>query len=166
LEGNPERDFTTIENMGKRIIKRTEEREFAFKMLYASEFNQDPFDVQVDRLDVTSQEKATEYVRNIIKLYTTLKEEFDEIIGEKLENWDLDRVAIVDKVILRMAIAEIFHFEDIPPEVSINEAIELAKKYSTAGSGKFVNGLLDAIYRKHKQKKRMKNNNKEGISAD
>jgi len=152
--------------MGKRIIKRTEEREFAFKMLYASEFNQDPFDVQLSRLDTTSQEKATVYVRNIIKLYNSSKEEFDEIIGKKLENWDLHRVAIIDKVILRMAIAEIFHFEDIPPEVSINEAIELAKKYSTAGSGKFVNGLLDAIYRNHKQRRRMKNNNKEGISAD
>ena len=96
-------------------------------MLYASEFNQDSFDEQLSRLDTTSQEKATVYVRNLIKLYNNLKEEFDEIIGEKLQNWDLQRVAIVDKVILRMAIAEIFHFEDIPPEVSINEAIELAK---------------------------------------
>jgi len=159
------RDFTNIDHMSKRLIKRTEEREFAFRMLYASEFNQDSFDDQVNRLDAASQEKATRYVRNIIKYYHSSKKEFDEIIGEKLENWDLHRVAIVDKVILRLAIAEIFHFEEIPPEVSINEAIELAKKYSTAGSGKFVNGLLDAIYRNYKLKKRLKNN-KEGISPD
>jgi N utilization substance protein B len=139
--------------MGKRNIKRTEEREFAFKMLYASEYNQDPFNAQVDRLDTVSQEKATPYVRNLIKIYNSSKDEFDEIIKEKLENWDLHRVAIIDKVILRMAIAEIFHFEDIPPEVSINEAIEMAKKYSTSGSGKFINGLLDAIFRYYKQKK-------------
>ena len=151
--------------MGKRIIKRTEEREFAFKMLYASEFNQDPFEVQVNRLDAVSQKKATAYVKKIVKYYQISKKEFDSIIGEKLENWDLGRVAIVDKVILRLAVAEIFYFEEIPPEVSINEAIELAKKYSTAESGKFVNGLLDAIYRSYKQKKRSKNN-KEGISAD
>ena len=73
-------------------------------------------------------------------------------------------MAIIDKVILRMAIAEIIHFEDIPPEVSINEAIELAKKYSTAGSGKFINGILDAIYRGNK--KNREKNNKEGISVD
>ena len=154
-----------IDSMGKRIIKRTEEREFAFKMLYASEFNHDPFEVQVNLLDAVSQKKATGYVKNIVKYYNSSKKEFDSIIEEKLEHWDLSRVAIVDKVILRLAVAEIFYFEEIPPEVSINEAIELAKKYSTAESGKFVNGLLDAIYRSYKQKKRSKNN-KEGISAD
>jgi N utilization substance protein B len=151
--------------MGKRTIKRTEEREFAFTMLYASEFNQDPLNLQIERMDERSQEKATPYVKSLISIYNTSKDEFDKLIKEKLENWDLRRVAIVDKVILRMAVAEIIHFDDIPPEVSINEAIELAKKYSTAGSGKFINGLLDAIYRKNKKKKRSKNK-KAGISAD
>jgi len=101
----------------------------------------------------------------VVSVCGNSKEEFDEIIEEKLENWDLKRVAIIDKVILRLAIAEIIHFEDIPPEVSINEAIELAKKYSTEGSGKFINGVLDAIYRNYKQKKKSKNN-KEGKSED
>jgi len=151
--------------MGKGKISRSEEREFAFKMLYASEFNLDSIGIQIGRLDAASQEKATSYVKSIIKIYSELKEEFDGYIIEKLENWDLKRVAIIDKVILRLALAEIFHLEDIPPEVSINEAIELAKKYSTAGSGKFINGILDAIYRTYKQKKRPENN-KEGISTD
>ena len=73
-------------------------------------------------------------------------------------------MAIIDKVILRLAIVEILYFDEIPAEVSINEAIELAKKYSTAGSGKFINGLLDAIYRTQKAKLRSKNN-KEGITS-
>jgi len=152
--------------MGKRNIKRSDEREFAFKMLYASEFNQDSFSLQVDRLDLASQEKATRYVKSIITVYNDSKNEFDSVIEEKLENWDINRVAIIDKVILRLAITEFYHFEDIPPEVSINEAIELAKKYSTAGSGKFINGILDAIYKSLKQKKRSKKNNKEGITED
>jgi N utilization substance protein B len=151
--------------MGKRNIRRTDEREFAFKMLFAAEFNQDPFNVQIDHLDAASQEKVTPYVRSLITIYNKSKEEFDTVIKQKLENWDLNRVAIIDKVILRLAITEFFHFEEIPPEVSINEAIELAKKYSTAGSGKFINGILDAIYRNNIKKKRSKNN-KEGISAD
>jgi N utilization substance protein B len=165
LAENQDKDFTNIDLMGKRNISRSEEREFAFKMLYASEFNQDPIDVQIKYLDAKTQEKASAYVRNVISIYDSSKDQFDELIKEKLKNWDIKRIAIIDKVILRLAIAEIIHIEEIPPEVSINEAIELAKKYSTAGSGKFINGLLDAIYRKYKQKKRPKSK-KEGISVD
>jgi N utilization substance protein B len=151
--------------MVKTSIKRSEEREFAFTMLYASEFNKDPLNIQIEHLDENSQQKATPYVRELISYYINSKGELDTLIKKKLENWDLKRVAIIDKVILRLAIVEIIHFDDIPPEVSINEAIELAKKYSTAGSGKFINGLLDAIYRTQKAKKRSKNK-KEGITSE
>ena len=151
--------------MVKRNIKRSEEREFAFTMLYASEFNQDPLDLQIERLDESSQHKATPYVKKMISTYTSTKKELDSLIKNKLENWDLTRVAVIDKIILRMAIVEIVHFDEIPPEVSINEAIELAKKFSTAGSGKFINGLLDAIYRTQKGKKRS-NIKKEEMTAD
>jgi N utilization substance protein B len=72
-------------------------------------------------------------------------EELDEIIGRHAENWDLSRIALIDHVVLRMAIAELLSFEDIPPKVSINEAIEVAKKYSTSKSGQFINGILDAV---------------------
>jgi N utilization substance protein B len=140
--------------MVKRNIKRSEEREFAFTMLYALEFNEDTLSNQIQLLDEVSQQKATLYVKKLISIYGDYKNELDTLIKKKLENWDLERVAIVDKIILRMAIVEIIHFDEIPPEVSINEAIELAKKYSTAGSGKFINGLLDAIYRTQKAKKR------------
>ena len=67
----------------------------------------------------------------------------------------------MDKVILRMSIAEIIFFGDIPPEVSINEAIELAKKFSTDQSSKFINGMLDAIYRQLQKEKKI---NKSGSS--
>lgn len=72
-------------------------------------------------------------------------DELDEIIGRHAENWDLARIALIDHIILRMAIAELLTFEDIPPKVSINEAIEVAKKYSTSKSGQFINGILDAV---------------------
>lgn len=72
-------------------------------------------------------------------------EELDEIIGRHAENWDLSRIALIDHIVLRMAIAELLSFEDIPPKVSINEAIEVAKKYSTSKSGQFINGILDAV---------------------
>jgi len=72
-------------------------------------------------------------------------EEADEIISRHTKNWDLTRIALIDRLLLRMAICEMMTFEDIPPKVSINESIEVAKKYSTSNSGKFINGILDAV---------------------
>ena len=136
------------------MVKRSEEREFAFKMLYAGEFNSDPWRMQVERLDEESKRMATAFVNQLSSIYYDHKDDFDKIIIERLENWELRRIAVIDKVILRMALAEILYFEKIPPEVSINEAIELAKKYSTEKSGKFINGVLDAVYRKQKKRKK------------
>lgn len=62
----------------------------------------------------------------------------------------MGRIALIDKILLRMAICELLYFTDIPPKVSINEAIEIAKIYSTAGSGKFINGILDTILSEEK----------------
>jgi N utilization substance protein B len=71
--------------------------------------------------------------------------ELDQKIKECAQNWDLPRMAAVDRNILRMAIYEMLHRDDIPPVVSINEAVDIAKKFSTQDSGKFVNGILDKI---------------------
>jgi N utilization substance protein B len=71
--------------------------------------------------------------------------EVDALIQKHAKNWDIRRMATVDRNILRLAIYEMLHREDIPPVVSINEAIEVAKKFSTEDSGKFVNGILDKV---------------------
>ena len=73
------------------------------------------------------------------------REALDEIIRKYTENWELHRIANVDRNILRLAIYEMQHREDIPPVVSINEAVEIAKKFSTEDSGRFVNGILDKV---------------------
>ena len=73
----------------------------------------------------------------------------EQLISNNLDNWKLDRVATLDQLIMRIAINEIYFIDDIPPKVSISEAIEIAKMYSTEDSSSFVNGVLDAIY-KHK----------------
>jgi len=73
------------------------------------------------------------------------REESDTIIKKHAKNWDLHRIAAVDRNILRLAIYEMNHREDIPPVVSINEAVDIAKKFSTQDSGKFVNGILDKV---------------------
>ena len=71
--------------------------------------------------------------------------EIDGIIADQTRNWDFDRIAKVDRNILRLAIYEMMHRDDIPPVVSINEAIDIAKKFSTENSGRFVNGILDKV---------------------
>lgn len=73
------------------------------------------------------------------------REEADELIKKYAKNWDLNRIAAVDRNVMRLAIYEMLHRDDIPPVVSINEAVDIAKKFSTHDSGKFVNGILDKI---------------------
>ena len=75
----------------------------------------------------------------------------EQLISDNLDNWKLERVATLDQLIMRIAVNEIYFNDDIPPKVSISEAIEIAKLYSTKDSAGFVNGVLDAIY-KHKLK--------------
>ena len=73
------------------------------------------------------------------------RDQVDEVIKKHAKNWDLHRIAAVDRNILRLAIYEMLHRDDIPPVVSINEAVDIAKKFSTQDSGKFVNGILDKV---------------------
>lgn len=73
--------------------------------------------------------------------------ELDDIIIKVAENWDLDRMAVIDRNILRLGAAEILYMDDVPEKATINEAIEIAKKFSTENSGRFVNGILDKVAR-------------------
>jgi N utilization substance protein B len=73
------------------------------------------------------------------------RDEADAVIIKHAENWELKRIAAVDRNILRLAIYEMLHRDDIPPVVSINEAVDIAKRFSTRDSGKFVNGILDKV---------------------
>ena len=83
------------------------------------------------------------------------KEEYREIINKNLRNWDMDRVTDVDMIILQMALAELLSFPTIPTTVTLNEYIELAKIYSTAESGVFVNGLLDSALHQLRNERRI-----------
>jgi N utilization substance protein B len=74
--------------------------------------------------------------------------EIDPLITSFADNWDLKRMAVIDRNILRLGVFELLHREDVPPKVCINEAIELAKRFGDAESGKFINGILDAIHKK------------------
>jgi transcription antitermination factor NusB len=71
---------------------------------------------------------------------------FDQFIESKAENWELERIAVVDRILMQMGICEMLRFSEIPIKVSINEYLEIAKKFSTPKSSKFINGILDSLY--------------------
>jgi N utilization substance protein B len=86
-----------------------------------------------------------EFAEPLIRGALQHREEADALIRKYSKNWDLPRIAAVDRNILRLAIFEMLHREDVPPVVSINEAVDIAKKFSTQDSGRFVNGILDSV---------------------
>jgi N utilization substance protein B len=88
-----------------------------------------------------------QFARTLLTTVLEKKEFLIDIIKPKLKNWDADRIAILDMVLMQMGIAEFLFFETIPPKVTINECIDLAKEYSTPQSGQFVNGILDSIHK-------------------
>ena len=96
--------------------------------------------------DIIGPEK-THYATKLLKTALEKKDFTLEMIKPKLKNWDPDRIAALDMILLRMGICEFLYFETIPTKVTINEYIDLAKSYSTQQSGQFVNGILDGIHK-------------------
>jgi len=91
-------------------------------------------------------EKQINYIKKIVDLCKKYKDSIDKLINTKLKNWDMSRLALMDKLILRMAITEMLYVDEVPPKVSITEGVEIAKEFSTKDSSRFVNGILDAVY--------------------
>jgi len=101
---------------------------------------------QVERPEPTADEQEIRvFADPLIRGTLQFREEADVHICKHAQNWELKRIAAVDRNILRLAIYEMLHRDDIPPVVSINEAVDIAKKFSTRDSGKFVNGILDKV---------------------
>ena len=129
-----------------QIFRRRIIREKVLQLLYAFEMNNENKEFMIKEILSDVEENADkEFANNLINQVFLHENELDELIKGKVDNWDLSRIALIDRILLRMGICEIIYFSDIPPKVSINEAIEIAKVYSTSSSGKFINGILDAI---------------------
>lgn len=128
---------------------RKQAREGTMQLLFQMEVNEDysddVLDIYLDNFEFDNLE--TKYITDAINSIKENLEVIDGHISKHLEGWDLDRLAKVDLSTLRIAIYEILYREDIPIEVSINEAVETVKKYSTEDSFKFVNGVLGSFVR-------------------
>jgi len=137
--------------------KRRIVRERVLQILYAYEMNQESLQLLTDGTLSDIKDKADKQFANdlINKVLIHIKE-LDEKILERVANWEMSRIALIDRLLLRIGICELLYFPDIPPKVSINESIEIAKDFSTAGSGKFINGILDAILSDEKKSGKLK----------
>lgn len=122
-------------------------REVALKALYAVESSGDPVADVVEHLSSEEglPDRLRDFARSLCRHSWEDRKQYDELIAGKAEHWALHRIARIDRIIMRMALAEFFAFKDIPRKVIINEAIELARQYSTEKSPGFVNGVLDAL---------------------
>jgi transcription antitermination protein NusB len=124
-------------------------REKSLQVLYAYELTKDPIEeiklIQLEELDKKDDRK---FCDTLISYTIRNNDKYEQLIKDTVDNWDMERIALIDAIIIKMCLTEFFHFEDIPPKVSINESIDIAKDFSTRNSGKFVNGVLDAILEK------------------
>jgi transcription antitermination protein NusB len=129
-----------------QMNNRREAREWALKSLYAQELSGNSLEMVLSQiLPEDSSGKYRDFTLDLVRRTTEQRDRIDELIREHVEKWEMDRIAVLDRLILRQSICEILFFPDIPPKVTINEAIEIAKKYSTEKSDKFINGVLDAV---------------------
>ncbi|NTW84029.1 MAG: transcription antitermination factor NusB [Chlorobium sp.] len=141
---------------------RRQIREKILQALYTIELRETDIESAVGWLltdEIINDPNAMKFFNMLLKNIKEHMDEIDHYIAKHTFNWDMSRIAVIDKNILRMALAEILYCEDIPPKVSINEAIEIAKKFtSTEKSSKFVNGILDAIYNELKAEGKINKN--------
>ncbi|MDK2950443.1 MAG: transcription antitermination protein NusB [Kosmotogales bacterium] len=148
----PKKQKKIVNNYNKNKSNRHRMRELVFKSIFQIEFNDFDsimFFLENESVDInltkTNKLSAKRYFNTVV---SNLKN-IDEIIDKNLLNWDFSRLSIIDKSILRLATYELIYEDKIPIEVSIDEAIEIAKEYDSEKGGKFVNGVLDNIAKKH-----------------
>ena len=121
------------------------------KILYANSSSGVLFDEILDNFNDNEalesiNKEQIKYASMLFSLTIENKIELDKLIESKLVNWKIQRLALMDKMILRMSLSEMLYVESVPPKVSIAEGIEIAKTMSTEDSGAFVNGILDSFF--------------------
>jgi transcription antitermination factor NusB len=135
-----------------RPSRRRQAREFALQILYQHDAGGEPLETSIATFwesQGVAQPDIRAFAEELVRGAARHRATIDERILGASEHWDPSRMAAIDRTILRLAIFELLHRDDIPPKVSMNEYIEIAKKFSTEDSGSFVNGILDRIWREH-----------------
>ncbi len=130
--------------------EKRQARVLALKMIYSKEINgaqsKSTITKDISKVNGKSSKEVADYAKQIFDLTFDRQDEVDRYIVDKSSNWDISRIGLIDKLIIRMSLVEMLYVNDVPPKVSIVEGVEIAKEYSTNDSGAFVNGILDSVY--------------------
>ena len=125
-------------------------RIMTLQVIYAWEMAQSDSENVIDMIDEDLELKISnetkEYIHSLVDLIKQHTNEMDRVLSSKSKNWELNRITLMDRLILKMALTEMIYMEDIPPKVSISEGVEIAKEFSTDDSSSFVNGIMDSVY--------------------
>ena len=127
--------------------RRRKSREFALQVLYQLNITKQDATKALTEFqeNFLPNEEADDFVKRLVLGVIEHYAELDQLIERYSENWRLDRINMIERNILRMALFELLYCEEIPPKVTLNEAIDLGKRYGSEESGSFINGLLDRI---------------------
>lgn len=127
--------------------KRTLARELALQYLYMLDLRPGESEGGFERFarETSKEAEVLDFGKRLVEGVHAQRVALDEKIQAAAKNWQLSRMAVIDRNILRIAVYELLHASDIPPKVAINEAIDLGKKFSTEHSGAFINGVLDKV---------------------
>ena len=129
--------------------QKRQARIIALQAIYAKELRGSELDDTCDFMmdtDKPPSDKIIKYGKQLSNLIFMHSKELDKLIISRSKNWDFDRITLIDKLILRMALVEMIYVDDVPPKVSIAEGVEIAKQFSTTDSSGFINGILDSVY--------------------
>ena len=132
-------------------MKRRRAREYALQLLFQHEYLGSKADMELFWADKDEVQDVREFTGSIVRGTLKNQDEIDKALLSSTDNWSLERLAAVDRALLRMAAYEILFRDDIPHAVTINEALEVAKKFSTTESSAFINGVLDKLAKKSRR---------------
>ena len=129
--------------------QKRQARTTALQAIYAEELDgskpETTYEHMMDRENLP-EDAVLQYSRHLCDLTFVHAPEMDNLIQKKSKNWDFERITLMDKLILRMSLAEMLYENEVPPKVSIAEGVEIAKEFSTEDSSSFINGILDSVY--------------------
>lgn len=131
------------------MTSRRVARECALETLYRHDLVGDDPDTVIDEIlsRKNPSREAEEYLRRLVSAVLDRQADIDTLLRRHLRRWRLERLTALDRAALRFGAAELLYFTDIPPKVVINEAVDIAKKFGDDNAGRFVNGVLDSVYR-------------------
>ena len=128
-------------------MQRREARELLLTALYRCEFLPAALE---ELFEETEPEEQLDYIEAVFNGIRDRQPEIDRMLGEKTIGWKFERLALLDRNILRLGVYELLYFDDVPAEVALDEAVELAKKFGTEQARKFINGILDRIWKEQR----------------